>query len=60
MMAKVYMLTEADMEALVAAVNEDPQRGGQNPTTPELRRAHDDAFRFFNYRVRTWIEKVTR
>ena len=63
-MAKVYMLTEDDLNALTAAIDRDPRWGTQGGSSEvfseEATRAHAEAHRFFNYQVRTWIVKVTR
>lgn len=61
-MAKAYILTEADFDALFAAVDRDPRRGESGGSSAALsdeeRRAHDKAHRWFNYQVRAWADKV--
>jgi hypothetical protein len=54
----VYLIKEEDLEALLAALERDPVHGGSGrQLTDEERRAHADAHRFYNYEVRTWIER---
>lgn len=59
---KAYILSEADFELLTTSVDRDPrhgQRGGSSAVLSEIeQQAHDKAHRFYNYQVRTWIEKV--
>lgn len=61
---KVYVIQDSDFEALTTALDRDPKHGptGGSSTvlTPEEQRAHDEAHRFFNYQVRTWIERMKR
>jgi hypothetical protein len=60
---KVYILKEEDFEALNMAISRDPRWGVSGGSgvmlSEEERKAHDEAHRFFNYQVRTWIQKVT-
>jgi hypothetical protein len=59
---KVYLLKDSDFAALIAAIDRDPShgvRGGSSAVLTEgQRRAHEEAHRFFNYQVRTWIDSV--
>ena len=61
---KVYILHESDFETLLAAIDRDPRWGSQggssqsNAMDESNRRAHEEAHRFFNYQLRTWIEKM--
>ncbi len=62
-MKKVYLITEEDLELLQTMIDRDPQRGykgcssGDVLTDPD-RRAHEEAHRFYNYQVVTWVQKV--
>lgn len=47
---KAIILKQADIDALISALKEDPRN-----TQQEYR----DAFRFYNYQVRTWIDKIS-
>lgn len=61
---RVYVLTLGDLDTLLAAIDRDPKHGrdgGSSQTfTPEEKKAFESAHRFYNYQVRTWIEKVTK
>lgn len=61
---KVYLLHDSDFQALTAAIDRDPhwgtEGGSSQPLNPEEREAHERAHHFFNYQVRTWIEKMKR
>ncbi len=60
---KVYMLTEADFEALIDAIERDPERGSHGkgiPLTKAESDAHFEAHRFYNFHVRSWIDKVKK
>lgn len=62
---KVYLLKDEDFEELLTALRLDPARvpvlGNANgQLTEEQRRVFDEAHRFYNYHVRTWMEKQKR
>jgi hypothetical protein len=63
-MAKVYLLNDADIERLRAAIDRDPDNGfkggGSQHLSQQERDAHREAHRFFNYQVCTWIDGVTK
>jgi len=59
---KVYILSDSDSELLLANIDRDPQWGTQGGSSGVLSKveqaAHDSAHRFFNYQIRTWMNKV--
>ena len=59
---KAYVLTEQDFELLLASIDRNPRFGLKGGSSKELtveeQKAHDDAYCFYNYQIRTWIEKV--
>jgi hypothetical protein len=61
-MAKVFLLTQDNFDALLAAIDRDPTWGTQGGSSATMTQAerdiHDRAHRFFNYQVRTWIQKM--
>lgn len=61
---KVYIIKDSDFAALTAAIDRDPRWGENGGSSqimnPEERTAHTEAHGFFNYQVRTWIEKMKR
>ena len=61
---KVYIIDDGDVKALLAAVDRDPshgQAGGSSQSMSESERAvYDRAHRFYNYQVRTWLDKIQR
>lgn len=61
-MAKAYILTDVDFDALLASVDRDPQHGESGGSSAVLsdeeREAHIKAHRWFNYQIRTWMAKV--
>ncbi len=59
-MAKFYLLTQEDIDALTTALDVDPARRLAQPQDEQRRQASEDAFRFYNYQVRAWIAKVTQ
>lgn len=65
-MAKVYMLTEADMQRLLTMIDRDPLHGPNGGSSQASVRddqndeAYRKAHRFYNYQVRNWIDGVTK
>jgi hypothetical protein len=57
---KMYLLRDEDFDAILAAIDRDPRWDSSSILTAEGRKAHDDAHRFYNYHLRTWIEKVKK
>lgn len=59
---KVYILKESDIKALLTAIDRDPSHGYNGGSSVVLsqqeREAHEQAHRFYNYQVRTWIDRV--
>lgn len=64
MAMKVYLLKEEDFEALLTALDRDPRWGEKGGTSqnqsPEQSSATAEAHRFYNYHIRTWIDRVKR
>lgn len=58
---KVYVLKESDFEELLAAIDRDPAhgiRGGSSTViSEEERHIYVRVHRFYNYQVRSWIDK---
>lgn len=63
-MAKVFLITQDDLERLTTMVDRNPkhgERGGSSTLLSEAQeRAHDEAHRFYNYQVRLWIDMVSK
>ena len=61
-MAKVYLLTQDDIDLLKTLIDRDPDHGLQGGSSQHGadREAHREAHRFYNYQVQSWIAKVTR
>lgn len=61
---KAFILSESDFENLLADIDRDPRygmKGGSSQTfTEEQRAAYEEAHRFFNYQIRSWIDKVKK
>jgi len=61
---KVYMLTQDDIDLLTTMTDRNPRHGDRGGSSQVLSKqesdAHDEAHRFYNYQVRTWIQKVTK
>ncbi len=59
---KVFLLKDVDLERLLLMVDRNPAHGhdgGSSQTfNAEERKAHDEAHRFYNYQVRTWVNQV--
>jgi len=63
---KMYMLTQADMDRLLLAIDRDPEHGSQGGSAdssvndPGKRMIYSEAHRFYNYQVRKWIDDVSK
>lgn len=63
---RAYILTESDFEKLLAKIDRDPKHGRNGGSSnaevrhPEHDRAYDEAHRFYNYQVRSWVDDVQR
>jgi hypothetical protein len=61
---KAYILSDADFEMLLSAIDRDPRWGTQGGSSQVLnaeeQRVHEDAHRFFNYQIRTWMSNVKK
>jgi len=65
-MAKQFVLTQADIDRLTLMLDRNPAHGTQGGSSTSVmedqasRRIYDEAHRFYNYQIRTWIDQVTR
>jgi hypothetical protein len=61
---KAYILSEADFQLLLTMIDRSPKYGEQGGSsaafTKEELQAQDKAHGFYNYQVRTWIDKVQK
>jgi len=61
---KIYMLTQEDIELLTTMTDRNPEHGFNGGASRKLNAheqlAYEEAHRFYNYQVRTWIQKVTK
>ena len=61
---KAYILSDRDFEDLLSAIDRDPKWGFEGGSSAvlsaEQRQLHDEVHRFFNYQIRTWMDKVKR
>jgi len=61
---QVYMLRKRDFDNLLARIAADPAHGTHGGSSQALsendRRIYDEAHRFYNYHVRTWMADVRR
>ncbi len=61
---KVYVISREDIEALLVRIDRNPEYGREGGSSSALndtqRKAHEEAHRFVNYHVRTWLSKVTQ
>jgi hypothetical protein len=61
---KAYILTEKDFETLLLKLDRNPlygQDGGSSVASVrdlEQQKLYDEAHRFYNYQIRTWIDNV--
>lgn len=57
---KVYMLTEADFERLLLRIGQDPRPRipAQSPHNADHRDLIEQAHRFYNYEIHTWLSAV--
>ena len=59
---RVYIVTDRDLERLLAEIDRDPQYGQDGGSSQVLtdaeRAAFQTAHRFYNYAVRRWIDAV--
>lgn len=59
---RAYILSEQDIKDLTDQLARDPRRGveggSSSSLSPEQVSAYDDAYRFYNYIVRRWIDKI--
>ena len=59
---KVYLLKDDDFQILLDHIDRNPEygvTGGSGQVLSEAQRQfYREAHRFFNYHVRTWIDKV--
>jgi hypothetical protein len=61
---KAYILNEDDFEILLKALDRDPNRGLKGGfsalLSDEERAVYEDAHRFYNYQIHTWIDRVKK
>lgn len=63
---KAYILTEKDFEMLLLKLTRDPKRGTTGGSSVASVRdkgneeIFDEAYRFYNYQIRTWIAEVQK
>ena len=61
---RAFILKVEDFEELLSAIDRDPQYGYNGGSSIILNSEENEAFRkahrFFNYQVRSWIEKVQK
>lgn len=61
---KAYILSEDDFKALLAAIDRDPRYGRNGGSSQTLSKLEEEAFAqshgFFNYQVRSWIDRVQK
>jgi hypothetical protein len=61
---KAYILTQDDIDLLTIMVDRNPRHGPTGGSSQVLSKeenaAHEEAHSFYNYQVRTWIQKVTK
>lgn len=59
---KVYILKESDFQQLLDNIDRNPEHGMQGGSSQsfdkESREAYKDAHRFYNYHIRSWIDKM--
>lgn len=61
---KQYVLSQEDVDRLLAYVDRDPRHGPDGGSSLALsnleEEARDRAHRFYNYQVRKWLDEVTK
>jgi len=59
---KVYILKDSDFQKLLDNIDRDPSHGRDGGSSQVLdkqeRQAYNEAHRFYNYHIRTWIEAL--
>lgn len=56
-MAKVYIITDADIEALLSAFKEDPRHTSMSDAEKAL---WNEQYRRVNYKLHTWLNEHVR
>jgi len=59
-LAKVYLITDKDIEDLKVALDRNPVELGRAGLTEVERAAHERIFRHLNYHICEWISHVTK
>lgn len=65
-MAKMYVLSQTDLDRLVTMIDRDPEHGSNGGSSDSSvndagkRMVYSQAHRFYNYQVRKWIDEVSR
>lgn len=61
---KAFIITQADIDLLLTKIDRDPRHGadgGSSQTVDkEEQRAFNEAHRFYNYQVRTWVNSISK
>jgi hypothetical protein len=61
---RIYLVTDQDIQMLLTMIDRNPEHGTQGGSSTCLsvdeRRFHNEAHGFFNYQVRTWIDKYVK
>jgi hypothetical protein len=61
---KAFILSEKDLEDLCTMLDRDPSYGYHGGSSTSIsdqqKQAYQEAHRFFNYQVRTWIDNVKK
>lgn len=52
-----YIIKDEDIEALLSSLEVDPEKASRECQTPSDRHKFAEAHRFYNYRVRRWIDE---
>lgn len=55
---KVYLLKDEDFEKLIDKLERDPNRNRGH--SEEEKRNLEEAFRYYNFHFRRWIDEVTK
>ena len=60
---KVFLVWQIDLDLLLTMIDRDPKHGKNGGSsqvqTKEEEQAFATAHRFYNYQVRTWIERMS-